>query len=363
MSARALKPLNAKLEFQRRPGRRLAARQQGTDQRHVLAHLGHRVPDVLPVPAAHGGPVTGAEPEAEAAAGQVVDRGGRLRHRRGGAVIDRGHRRGQGDRRGEVGQPGEGRERIAGGDVRAVDRVVAELIGHRGVLAHGGDVAGRGDQHACLHRHRHRPGCGKPGPATSAFRSSPRPSIVLTSVVPGRRNSGGLRPMPTPDGVPVKIRSPGEHRARGGNPGHQLRNGEDHVPGPAVLQHPAVDRAAQPQIVAVRQLVGCHQPRSGRPEAGKRLPQRELRHRAGQLNRPLRQVLARHHARDVGPGLLLRHPFARAARSPRPARPPSPPGRWAARRWRTGPARQLRNLVNTGGTPGASTPDSAACSR
>src|SRR2546430_11039620 len=28
-----------------------------------------------------------------------------------------------------------------------------------------------------------------------------------------------------------------------------------------------------------------------------------------------------------------------------------------------GPARQLRNLVNTGGTSGASTPDSAACTK
>jgi hypothetical protein len=134
-----------------RPGGRLAAGQQGADQRDVLAHLGHRVSDVLPVPAAHGGPVTGAEAEPEAAAGQVVDRGGRLGHRGGGAVVDRGHRRGQGDRRGEVGQPGQGGERIAGGDVRAVDRVVAELVGQFGVLAHGGDVAGRGDQHTCLH--------------------------------------------------------------------------------------------------------------------------------------------------------------------------------------------------------------------
>ena len=131
---------------------RLAARQQGADQRDVLAHLGHRVSDVLPVPAAHRGSVTCAEPEPEAAAGQVVDRGGRLGHRRGRAVVDRGHRRSQGDRRGEVGKAREGSERIAGGDVRAVDRVVAELIGQRGVLAHGGDVAGGGDQHACLHR-------------------------------------------------------------------------------------------------------------------------------------------------------------------------------------------------------------------
>jgi hypothetical protein len=29
------------------------------------------------------------------------------------------------------------------------------------------------------------------------------------SVVPGWRNSGGCRAVPTPDGVPVKIRSPG----------------------------------------------------------------------------------------------------------------------------------------------------------
>ena len=49
------------------------------------------------------------------------------------------------------------------------------------------------------------------------------------------------------------------------------------------------------------QLIGCYQPGPGRPEAGKRLSQRELRYRARQLNRPLGQILAHHQARDVGP--------------------------------------------------------------
>jgi hypothetical protein len=154
MFARALKPLNAKLEFQRRPVGGSPPASRARTSATYFAHLGHRVSDVLPVPAAHRRPVTGAEPEPEAAAGQVVDRGGRLCHRRGRAMVNRGHCRGQGDRRGEMGQSGQGGERVAGGDVPAVDRVVAELVGHRGVLAHGGDVAGRGDQHACLHRHR-----------------------------------------------------------------------------------------------------------------------------------------------------------------------------------------------------------------
>ena len=150
-SALAVKPLKAKLRVPAQAGRRLFPRQQGADQRNVLAHLGHRGADVLPVPAAHGGAVAGAEPEPEAAAGQVVDGGGRLGHRGGGAVVNRGHRRGQGDRRREVGKSGQGGERIAGRDVRAVDRVVSELVGRPGELAHGRDVAGRGDQHAYLH--------------------------------------------------------------------------------------------------------------------------------------------------------------------------------------------------------------------
>src|ERR1700730_6669207 len=50
-----------------------------------------------------------------------------------------------------------------------------------------------------------------------AFRNSPIPSIQLMSSWPGCRNTGGVRNIPTPSGVPVKMRSPG-------NSGHTTDN-------------------------------------------------------------------------------------------------------------------------------------------
>ena len=43
----------------------------------------------------------------------------------------------------------------------------------------------------------------------TGFTSWPSPSISLTITSPGFRYSGGLRYMPTPPGVPVKMTSPG----------------------------------------------------------------------------------------------------------------------------------------------------------
>jgi len=40
--------------------------------------------------------------------------------------------------------------------------------------------------------------------------SVPIPSISMATVSPGFRYTGGLRPLPTPDGVPVAITSPGQ---------------------------------------------------------------------------------------------------------------------------------------------------------
>src|SRR4029078_7584475 len=37
----------------------------------------------------------------------------------------------------------------------------------------------------------------------------PMPSISIVTTSPGFRNSGGLRPAPTPSGVPLEITSPG----------------------------------------------------------------------------------------------------------------------------------------------------------
>lgn len=44
--------------------------------------------------------------------------------------------------------------------------------------------------------------------ATKSFTSAPMPSISISTTSPGRRNRLGLKPAPTPLGVPVNIASP-----------------------------------------------------------------------------------------------------------------------------------------------------------
>jgi hypothetical protein len=43
---------------------------------------------------------------------------------------------------------------------------------------------------------------------TTGLRKIPIPSISTSTVLPGCKNTGGLRAKPTPGGVPVKIKSP-----------------------------------------------------------------------------------------------------------------------------------------------------------
>ena len=69
--------------------RRVLAAQDRAHDRHVLAHLGDGLVDRLPVPALDDRPVRDAEPEGEAPAGELVDRRGRLGHRRRRARVDR----------------------------------------------------------------------------------------------------------------------------------------------------------------------------------------------------------------------------------------------------------------------------------
>src|SRR5262249_31721444 len=45
--------------------------------------------------------------------------------------------------------------------------------------------------------------------AALGVRSVPIPSISIVTTSPAFRNSGGLRPAPTPSGVPLEITSPG----------------------------------------------------------------------------------------------------------------------------------------------------------
>ena len=84
----------------------------------------------------------------------------------------------------------------------------------------------------------------------------PMPSIVETSSSPGARNRGGVRVPPTPDGVPVKMRSPGQQRRDRRQEVDQRVDAEDQVGRAALLHLLAVDRAAQRQVVGVGELVG-----------------------------------------------------------------------------------------------------------
>src|SRR2546423_258176 len=118
-------------------------------------------------------------------------------------MVDRRHGRTEGDPFGAHGQTGQQGEGVAGGDVRAVDRVVAERLGQFGMADRGGErLPGRdGAAQGAAFRH----------PATRRLRSSPTFSTVLTSVVPAGRKRGGPRGIPPPGGGPVKIRSPGSN--------------------------------------------------------------------------------------------------------------------------------------------------------
>ncbi|SNS22555.1 hypothetical protein SAMN04488078_1007134 [Antarctobacter heliothermus] len=53
------------------------------------------------------------------------------------------------------------------------------------------------------------PGRGFQSAATVVWRCSPSPSTRTTISSPGRRKRCGFMPMPTPDGVPVAMMSPG----------------------------------------------------------------------------------------------------------------------------------------------------------
>src|SRR5580698_7935553 len=61
-----------------------------------------------------------------------------------------------------------------------------------------------------LGEHRQRIAASAPGySAATGFVSDPRPSTVTVTVSPGWSQRLGVRPMPTPEGVPVETISPG----------------------------------------------------------------------------------------------------------------------------------------------------------
>ena len=199
--------------------------------------------------------------------------------------------------------------------------------------------------------------------STKVWCSSPMPSIQLTSVSPGCRKRCGVRPTPTPAGVPVKMMSPGSSVSVLRQLGDQPRDRHDQVAGAAVLHGLAVDGAAEGEVVPVGQLVRRDQPRTDGREARERLAEAELRSRDRPAARRARRCPGRRRDRRRAP---RRRPRRRSWRS-RPMTATSstsqsvwPPG--GSTTSQSGPARLLTNLVNAGGSPvGASKPDSAAC--
>lgn len=125
-----------------------------------------------------------------------------------------------------------------------------------------------------------------------------------------RRYTGGFRAPPTPDGVPVKIRSSGGN-GRIAASFATMRSTEKirslvracriTVP---LMAHPIARSSG------VSQLVGHHQPRADRREAWKGLPETELRCRAKELASTFRDILAHGQARDMVPRGRIGHPAA-----------------------------------------------------
>src|SRR6476659_9337891 len=89
--------------------------------------------------------------------------------------------------------------------------------------------------------------------------------------------------LPTPDGVPVKMRSPG-------------RSGQ-------IADSRAIVSGIEKSIAAVGELVRRDEPRTGGAEAGERLAEAELRRRSRHLDVARGDVLADGHTGDVRPAV------------------------------------------------------------
>ena len=91
--------------------------------------------------------------------------------------------------------------------------------------------------------------------ATIGLRSLPTRAISISTVSPGWRNTGGLRPMPTPGGVPVKIRSPGFRVQTLEMYAISVGQREDPLPGVGLLHHGPVQPQADIQLTGISHLV------------------------------------------------------------------------------------------------------------
>ena len=83
---------------------------------------------------------------------------------------------------------------------------------------------------------------------------------------PAFRKMGGLKPRPTPGGVPVLITSPGQQRHEPAQVAHERRHVEDHLVGAAPLALLAVDGEPHGQLLRVADLVRRREERPERRE-------------------------------------------------------------------------------------------------
>ena len=89
----------------------------------------------------------------------------------------------------------------------------------------------------------------------TGFVSEPIFSISIVTVSPGFRKTGGVRAMPTPCGVPVRITVPGKQRRAAAEEFDQRRHVEDHVVRVPVLHGLAVEDRLDLQRVGIGDLV------------------------------------------------------------------------------------------------------------
>ena len=258
------------------------------------------------------------------------------------------------------------------GDDDALDGVVVgpRASRRRGVGSPGREADDVGEERRrCVGVRRPRPprsrarSCGSAIASSVARRSRlrivPMPSIQLSSTSPVAQEPRRLAGDADPGRRAGEDEVAGQQRHHGRDLGDEPGDGEHEAARAVVLHRLAVDRAAEPEVVGVGQLVGGDQPRPG-GSVGRGTT---CRARTGRRRRTARadpRRPGRRRARPRGP-----RPSASATRS---ARRPitttsstsqstiSPDSSIGS----NGPPSEAGYLVNTAGTDGSSMPDSAA---
>ena len=129
---------------------------------------------------------------------------------------------------------------------------------------------------AASRRHRQRRGSrGRVG--DTGLRSVPMLEISTSTVSPGFIQTGGLRPAPTPPGVPVTMTSPGSSCVERRAVLDELRHVEAELADALVLHDGAVQARRQRELARIGDLVRRHEPRAERAARVEVLARRELR--------------------------------------------------------------------------------------